>query len=184
MGLFKNRKDEVMVDMTPTKFYQVCLDEFFKEAAKYGVAKRRNIFVPELALAGKKIVLTFLQDNFLLDEYGNDPLSFYHAVTMFVWESGLVFAAKWHEEASKLDTFVDIVGIVGPADDADKLLKAHFPASISQNQGDAFLKNIYSKLLNLHEPYWKLSDCRQYTFYGMLAAYQLAVSMMLEKLGY
>lgn len=36
----------------------------------------------------------------------------------------------------------------------------------------------------MHEPYWKLEDPRKHTMAAMLAAYQLGISMVLEKYGY
>ena len=44
--------------------------------------------------------------------------------------------------------------------------------------------SIFDKWMELHEPYWKLADPRQYTFDATLAAYQLGVSVILEKYGY
>ena len=50
--------------------------------------------------------------------------------------------------------------------------------------GYAFYRVIYERWAKKHEPYWKLKDCRDYTFNATLAAYQLGVSMILEKCGY
>lgn len=49
---------------------------------------------------------------------------------------------------------------------------------------NAFYRVIFERWMAMHEPYWKLSDPRDYTFKAMVAAYQLGVSMILEKYGY
>ncbi len=181
MALFGFGKPKIK---KPQEFYKECLSDFHHEAAQYGVATKGMILIPELMPSGEKIVKTFLDDPFLKMEYGNDPQTFYYAVMLFVIESGMVFAAKWHDDFRKLNAYVDAVADVGPADDANALLEKHFPADISLNQGNSFFQKIYVRWIALHAPYWEMSDPRLYTFNAMMAAYQLGVSMMLEKLGY
>lgn len=172
------------IDIKPVnEFYADCVKDFHAEAKKLGVATRGVIFIPELIPLGEKILLTFLQDPFFEMQFP-DPRVYYYAIMSFGIQSGIVFANKWHEDFSKLDEQFDMVSALGPSDYANALLKEHFPFRIYHNQGNPFNQKIFDRFTKMHEPYWKLRDPRQYTFKALLAAYQLGVSMMLEKLGY
>lgn len=183
MGLFNWGKKRVSVK-SPREFYSDCVTELHKEATQYGVANQGLIFIPELIPIGEKTVLAFLQDNFYQAEFGKNPQMYYYAIMTLSLQAGIDFATKWHENFSELNFYANRILQVGPADDANALLKQYFSNEISQNQGNPFYQKIYAKWLELHEPYWKMQDPREYTFRLMIAAYQLGVSMILEKFGY
>ena len=164
-------------------FYSDCVVDYHTEAAKMGVATKGTIFIPELIPYGERILLTFLRDPVIEMEF-SDPRTYYYAIMSFGIQSGIVFAAKWHEDFSGLDEQFDMVSALGPSFYANDLLEKHFPSDISRDQGNTFYYMIFERLEEEHKPYWQLRDPRQYTFKALLAAYQLGVSMMLEKLGY
>ena len=180
MGLFGFGKKK----NPSAEFYSQCVADFHKEALKHDVAKKGLIFIPELMPVGEDVVSTFLNDEFLNAEYRHNPIQFYYAVMLFVWESGIVAAAKWHEDFSDLNGYMTTIKIVGPAEHAEKLLKKHFPASIAQTHGDQILRGIYPRFIEMLSPYMKQTDVNSYLCSAFLAVYQLGVSMMLEKLGY
>lgn len=182
-GLRKKRTDDPTAN-SPSEFYSKCIADFHKEALTYNVAQKGLIFIPELMTAGQRITLAFLNDDFLRTEYGSSPIQFYFAVMAFSLEAGMLFAVKWHERFDELNDYVDIVAIVGPAEDASNLMKKHFPANIAEDAGHTFFEKIYERWMVIHTPHWDKPDSQQYTFSGMMAAYQLGVSMMLEKPGY
>ena len=80
-------------------FYSDCIADYHAEAAKMGVATKGIIFIPELIPYGEKILLTFLQDPIIEMEF-SDPRTYYYAIMSFGIQSGIVFAAKWHEDFS------------------------------------------------------------------------------------
>ena len=53
-----------------------------------------------------------------------------------------------------------------------------------QEEVNQLTKDVYRTWLDLHQPYWDLEDCRDYMFRDLVAAYQLGVSIELERLGY
>ena len=57
-------------------------------------------------------------------------------------------------------------------------------AGMTKEKRDGLYQAVFAKWLALHEPYWKMSDPREYTYQAMLAAYQLGISVILEKYGY
>ena len=170
---------------TPAAFYTDCVEDFHKAAMTQGVASKGLIFIPELLPMGEKAVLSFLKDSYFQMQFSSDPQTYYYLIMSLSLQAGIVFAAKWHEDFDELKNgYVEQIIEEGPADEARKLLEAEFPKSISANQGNPFYQKIFARWLAMHEPYWKLSDPREYTFKAMLAAYQLGISMILEKYGY
>ena len=55
---------------------------------------------------------------------------------------------------------------------------------MKRNQGNAFFQKIFDRWHEKVKPYLDLPDPREYYLKATLAAYQLGVSMMLERLWY
>lgn len=193
MSLFKwKNKDESTAipqqsapsgDSNPSTFYSGCVTDYHEVAKALGYANRDVIFIPELIPIGQKTVLAFLKDKFFQTEFGNNPNQYYFVIMSLSLQAGIVFADKWHSNFSALKNgYVDQIIDEGPADEAEVLLKNEI--GLNKEQANQFYGEIYKRWMALHEPYWKLSNPREYTFNAVLAAYQLGVSMILEKYGY
>ena len=165
-------------------FYQECVDSFHEVAKKNNVATKGVIFIPELIPLGEQVILEFLKDPFLQQEFAEDPRSFYYAVMSFSIQAGIVLAEQWRRDRSHISDCVMEIIENGPSDKAIRFLTFGFPREIYQNQGNDFFQKVFEVWAKLHEPYWRLSDPRQYTFKALLAAYQLGVSMILGLFGY
>lgn len=161
-------------------FYSDCIEAFHREAQKYGVANRGVLIVPELLPRGEKVVLSFLQDSHYQSICNNNATMYYYLMFSLSIQAGIVLANAWNIEPDALDECEAEIIIDGPADKANELLEELFDKSISADQGNGFYQRIFPIWLKQHEPYWKLSDPRDYTYNALLAAYQLGVSMMLE----
>ena len=191
MGLFNSKKktsnqpsnNQSSIKPVPA-FYSDCVADFHNEAMKHGIAKRGLIFIPELLPVGEKVVLAFLQDTFFQMEFKGDPGSYYYLIMSLCIDSGMCLATRWHEQFSTLNQYVDEIILKGPADDANALMDIHFTREVMGNQGNVFFSKIFDRWLEMVIPYMKLSDSRDYIFKAMMAAYQLGVSMILEKYGY
>lgn len=186
MGLFNfgKKKEKKFEPKSVVSFYTDCVQDFHEEAKKYGVATKGVIFIPELIPLGEKTILAYLKDPFFQMQCGGNPQMYYYLIMSLSIDAGMCYATRWHEQFSTLNDYVEQIIEEGPADDANILLAKHFPKEISENQGNSFFQKIYPRWLAMHEPYWALPDPRDYTFKAMLAAYQLGVSMILEKYGY
>lgn len=168
---------------SPEEFYSACVKDYHSTAMKNGFAKRGLIFIPELMPIGEKTVLAFLKDPFFQMEFGSNPQLYYYAIMSLSLQAGIVFAAKWHSDFSSLKSgYVDQIIEEGPADECKPLL-LELGLTDNEKEND-FYRTIYARWMTMHEPYWKLSDPRDYTFRATVAAYQLGVSMILEKYGY
>ena len=188
MGLFgfgkKKQPQKTTGNGGIANFYTACVEDFHNEADKYGAATRGLIFIPELLPVGEKTVLAFLKDPFFQMQFGSNPQMYYYVIMSLSIDAGIAFATKWHEDYSSLNRYVDQIIAEGPADDANALMSKYLPKEIAENQGNAFFQKIFARWMVIHEPYWKLTDPRDYTFKAMIAAYQLGISMILEKYGY
>ena len=179
MGIFDfNKKNKLK---SPAEFYKECIEDFHKEANKYGVATRGLIFIPELVPLGEKTVLSYLQSPYYQIKSGGNPEVYYRIIMTVSMEAGMAYAERWHSDFSTLNAYAEEVTLNGPALMAAYLWTQHFS---SENDRESFYQSIYDRWLERHEPYWALNDPRQYTFMAMLAAYQLGISMILEKYGY
>lgn len=191
MGVFdrwkkepRNKQQTDVLIKSPQGFYNECVNIFHDEAEKSNFASKGLIFIPELIPMGEKTILAFLQDRFFSVEFGQNPPQYYYVIMSLSLQAGICYADKWHKDFSGLTSgYVDQIIANGPADDADRILKSTIGLVGTQNQ-NAFYQKIYKKWMACHEPYWSLQDPRQYTFKTMVAAYQLGISMTLEKYGF
>ena len=169
---------------TSSAFYNECVADFHAEAKKSGALNKGLIFIPELMPLGQKTILAFLKDPYFQMQSGGNAQQYYYLITALSIDAGMCYATRWHEDFSSLNQYVEEIITDGPADDANKLMNAHFSSEVMGNQGNSFYQIIFQRWLTMHEPYWNLKDPREYTFKALLAAYQLGVSMILEKYGY
>ena len=175
--------EQVRTASPEIQFYNDCVEDYHKTANKHGFANKGLIFIPELIPIGEKTVLAFLRDPFFQMQFGNDPHLYYYAIMSLSLQAGIVFAGKWHSDFPALKSgYVDKIIAEGPADACKPFLK-QFGLVDNEKEND-FYRTIFERWLAMHEPYWKLSDPRDYTFKATLAAYQLGISMILEKYGY
>lgn len=165
------------------RFYNDCVEDYHNTAKQQGLANRGIIFIPELIPIGEKTVLAFLKDPFFQMQFSGNPQIYYYAIMSLSLQAGVVFAVKWHEDFSALKAgYVDQIIEEGPADECKPFLR-QLGLTDNDKEND-FYRAIYARWLAKHEPFWKLNDPRDYTFKATLAAYQLGISMILEKYGY
>lgn len=170
--------------ISPNEFYAACVEDFHTKAMSLNVANRGLIFIPELIELGEKTILAYLRDPFFQAQCNGNANQYYYLIMSLSIDAGICFATKWHEDFSSLKQYVDKIIKNGPADDANDLMDKYLPKDVLGDQGNKFFNEIYSNWLEMHEPYWDLEDPRKYTFNAMVAAYQLGISMILEKFGY
>ena len=186
MGLFgfgKKKAAAAAPDKKSTDFYTLCVEDYHNTIMAEGYAKNGLIFIPELIPIGEKTVLTFLQDNFFRMEFASNPTQYYFVITSLCIQAGVVFANMWHADFSKLKSgYVEQILAEGPADDAYAILAKEF--GMDKNAVGEFCGKVYERWMAMHKPYWDLQDPREYTFKATLAAYQLGVSLILNKYGY
>lgn len=181
MGLFDKltRKNQSSAD----QFYLDCLKDFHATALEHGFANHGVVFIPELIPYGERTVLAYLKDSFFQSQFGKNPAMYYYVIMSLSLQAGIAIAAKWHFDFSALQAgYVSQIIEEGPADECKPFL-AELELADKEDE-NAFYSAIFERWSALHEPYWELKDPREYTFKAMLAAYQLGISVILEKYGF
>ena len=165
--------------LSPKEFYKEAILKFHKQAEENGLCNKGIVAIPELIAIGQKTVLAFLRDQYLNLEYGNNPNQFYYVVSSFCLQCGIIFAAEWRDNFSSLNQdYVDRVIADGPWEHVELLFKEDL--GMSKDEFNELCKRTYDLWLELHDPYWKLDDPREYTFNALLAVFQLGISIILS----
>lgn len=180
MGLFSRKP--TLPD--PARFYAISCEKFHNMANE-GLELTPNglILVPELLEIGQKVILALLQDPSLQRRCGTNPETYYYVITAHSFDAGLVFGDRWHNNVSSLKSgFVDEV-IKGDINEYSNPIIENIIGWDDYTRAP-FYKDLFDCWKELHAPYWKLRDPREYTFSLMLAAYQLGVSVILTQYGF
>lgn len=75
--------------------------------------------------------------------------------------------------------YVSYLMSAGPSDEAAKIMEKQF--ELNTDQANLFYSKIFEKWVDVLTPYWNLAEPWEYITKAMIAAYQLGVSMVLEK---
>lgn len=168
---------------TPEQFYVQCYDEFHHIAQEHGFAPKGGVVIPELMQVGMRIVQSFLQDQELIETYGDDPIQLYYAIVGLSLQAGIVLGHKWHFDFEGLTKeYIESIIDDGPAEIAGRIMldDCHKDKDVANE----YYSSIFARWLVLHEPYWKLDDPREYTFNATFAAFQVGVSTILGVYGF
>ncbi len=170
------------------KFFADTTAKLHSIAEKEGYVPTGMINVPEVFSFGTKVVLGLLQKQSLSERFSDDPVEYYYRIVCYAWSCGVLAAKEWHlnfEDFSK-DDFLD--RLINTSNAPSFLAKdiAEEKLAMTVDDLNEFLPKIYEVWQESLEPYWKFSDIisRDYTFAAILACYQLAVSMVLERYGF
>lgn len=168
---------------SPTDFYTDCVIEFHKIAKENGCAEHDLIFIPELIQYAHEMPLTFLKNPGIENTIKNDPRFGYFFVMGLSLVSGVMIAYQWHTDFKNLGTFSE--EIINESDPGK-----YYHNNIEPNVGVSFAdlqnltKEIFEKYEQLFAPYMSLEDSRSYILNGMVASFQLGISICLAKFGY
>ena len=169
--------------LDPRRFYVQCMKDFHDVAQKSGFAPKGAVMIPELAPIGTRTVMSFLRDQELLETYGDDPVQWYYAIVGLSIQAGIVFGYQWHVDYSGLnEAYISSIIDNGPAEIAGDLMMQ--VCHKNQIEANDYYSSIFSEWLRLHDPYWNMTDPRQYTFNATLAAFQVGVSTILGEFGF
>ena len=183
MSLFGKHKDNTSVIKTPTEFYLECIKAYHEAAAKLEVVQKDQIIIPELMPVGEKVALAFLQNQRYLDLCKDDAEKYYQMIIFLSIHAGMAVATQWDLNKNDIQKHLGMI-INDPVQIGQELIKQYFSNVIPDSNGMILCVAIFIAWKKLHDPYWKLSDPRKYTLLSMAAAFQLGVTMMLEKYGY
>ncbi len=168
--------------LSPDAFYNNAVESFQQLAVEQGFAKKGPMLVEELSELGDKTAFQFLTDKFVIKQFGSNPIQFYYSICNTCFMAGVVFADNWFHNGKKLNRdFADDVIVASPHRFAVPILKEKL--GFDDETLKTFLGTVFNSWLELHDPYWDHPDHKTYTIKLMAAAYQLGLSLVLEKYG-
>ena len=164
----------------PKKFAQACLQEYLRIVNEYSYATKGPVVVPELLQYGMSYEMRILNDHHYISEYGNNPVQYYYVIFQLSLVCGFIAGKTWHLN------FGDFNSVMEEAyyNNSKYMKDIYLDLDLDKETFSEILDKLYNKLLELHKPYWDLNDPREYTFNALFAAYQLGVSMILNKFGF
>ena len=164
-----------------SSFYNDCVAALLEEAKKHDLCEDGIICIPELLSLGREAILAFLNEKKYIDQYGNNPRIYYYVLMNVTINAGIVLAYKWHTDAESLSNYFDNIVKDGPEKEASAIRTEKFSKKLAYKQGHPFFLDIYSRWTAMTTPYWELPDPQPYIFDALVAAYQLGVSMVLNR---
>ena len=184
MGLFskKSKNNNAGTFLPPQQFYTLCMKDYHDFAQKQGYAVRGVIFIPELVQYGQQLVLNLYRNEALQRNFST-PQAYYCMLVETAIRSGIICGLKWHLDFPGLNQSGYMETVLGHCKELSaEAIKSDL--QMSEKKFVEFSKKVYEHWSELHEPYWSLSDPRNYTFFATVAAFQLGVSMILCKYGF
>lgn len=168
------------------EFFTYAITELHNFAGEKGLAKNGLVLIPELLQEGQGFVLDWFKNQEFQNRFGQDRVSeYYYNLMAFALYGGIAYAAQWHEDYSEIKNgnFAEKLYQDGILETARPVIKHLIP--MTDEEWNEFVEELYiEKWIEIHKPYWALSDCRGYTYNLNLAFFMLGVSICLDKLGY
>lgn len=167
-------------------YYRSCVWSFHRAAQKFGVSQDYPVKVPELLKLGQKAVGEYYASLLLSD--GEKGLSSQHTFSLIILslQLGMVFAEKWSCDRPGFSSqYVDAILRDGPTKECEALLKEiGLPNKDKEIELYRMLYNEwfkeYSDQYSHFLPEYKYM-IREYELPGMLAIYQLGITLILMR---
>lgn len=160
-------------------FYLEALKNLHDSAKELGYATGGMVHVADLTEYGQKFLLRLLNDEIFRQKFGLDAVSYYFNIGVYAFSAGVFYANVWDTNADELKDdqlpYImenDVFGL------ATEILKLENTAEFEE-----FLNRIFDDWLEIMEPYWDMTESRDYIFRGLLIFYQMGISHRLAHMG-
>lgn len=168
---------------TANEFYDDCVQEFVAVAQKFGYAMsgyRGNDVLTKKAFLSVRELLKFKP---LIKLFGNDPGTYYYYINGLAFAMGVVLAMLQLNAPEKFKEKDLIHGIVNDPGTSAHDLAFHTlqQFGMALEAYNELVKAIYEKFQELHEPYWKAKEPRDYTLSAFYAAFMTGCSISIER---
>jgi len=164
----------------PKKFAQTCLQEYLRIVNEYSYATKGPVVVPELLQYGLSYEMRNLNDEELISEYGSDPVEYYHIAFQYSLMTGYIAGKTWHVNFANFNDIMEDAYY----NSQNYMYEIFEDLEMDFDKHFEIMDKLFDKMMELLEPYWGLNDPREYTFNALFAAYQLGISMILNKFGF
>lgn len=173
-------------NLTPNEFVAACTEAFVGVAQAYGLAEAGAIYQPQLCRKGEKAVVELLKLRGFIKAYGDDPMMYYYHILSLSLSMGVVLGMLFHNAKDKFREKDTIPMICNDPETSPHSLAFHTLSQfgVSADCYNRLVQSVYEKFIDLHKPYWKVVEPRDYTISAFIAGFLAGSSIVLAKCGY
>ena len=167
---------------TANEFYEDCLDGFVKTAQRFGYANSGARGNETLLKCAGKSVRELLKYKDLIKLFGKDPLTYYYYINGLAFAMGIVLAMLQINAPEKFKDRNLIPMIVNDPDTSAHDLAFHTMQQFGMSSDiyNQLVQELYDTFKELHEPYWKPGEPRDYTLSALYASFMTGCSISIE----
>lgn len=168
---------------TPDEFYGECLNGFIAVAQGFGYANSGPMGNEVLSRRAEQSVRELLKYKPMIKAFGEEPMMYYYHVNGLAFAMGIVLAMLQANAPQKFQERNLVEAIVNDPETSAHDLAFHTMQQFGMipeiyNQ---LVQEIFKKFQELHEPYWKVKDPRDYTLSAFYAAFMTGCSISIER---
>ena len=168
---------------TANEFYTECLDGFIEVSRRFGYALGGVRGNEVLAKRAEQSVRELLKYKPLIQLHGNNPMMYYYYINGLAFAMGVVLAMLQANAPQKFTDRDLIPMIVNDPETSAHDLAFHTLQQYGLHPDiyNQLVQELYKKFQDLHEPYWKAKEPRDYTLSAFYASFMTGCSVVLEK---
>ena len=168
---------------TANEFYEDCLDGFVKTAQRFGYANSGARGNEVLARCANKSVRELLKYKELIKLFGKDPMMYYYYINGLAFAMGIVLAMLQLNAPEKFRDKNLIKMIVNDPETSAHDLAFHTMQQFGMSPEiyNQLVQELYKTFTDMHEPYWKAKEPRDYTLSEFYASFMTGRSISIER---
>ncbi len=168
---------------TANEFYEECLDGFVKTAQRFGYANSGARGNETLARCASKSVRELLKYKALIKLFGKDPMMYYYYINGLAFAMGIVLAMLQLNAPEKFKDRNLIPMIVNDPETSAHDLAFHTMQQFGMSPEiyNQLVQELYKTFTDLHEPYWKAKEPRDYTLSAFYASFMTGCSISIDR---
>ena len=168
---------------TANEFYEECLDGFVKMAQRFGYANSGARGNETLARCASKSVRELLKYKALIKLFGKDPMMYYYYINGLAFAMGIVLAMLQLNAPEKFKDRNLIPMIVNDPETSAHDLAFHTMQQFGMSPEiyNQLVQELYKTFTDLHEPYWKAKEPRDYTLSAFYASFMTGCSISIDR---
>ena len=172
-----------MATKTANEFYEECLDGFVKTAQRFGYSNSGVHGNEALARCANKSVRELLKYKELIRLFGKDPMMYYYYINGLAFAMGIVLAMLQLNAPEKFKEKDLIQRIVNDPETSAHDLAFHTMQQFGMAPEiyNQLVQELYKTFGELHEPYWKAKEPRDYTLSAFYATFMTGCSVAIER---
>ena len=167
---------------TANEFYEECLDGFVKTVQRFGYANSGVRGNDVLARCASKSVRELLKYRPLIVQFKDDPMMYYYFINGLAFAMGIVLAMLQLNAPEKFKDRNLIPMIVNDPETSAHDLAFHTMRQFGMSPEiyNQIVQELFKTFTDLHEPYWKAKEPRDYTLGAFYASFMTGCGISME----